>query len=314
MLREFRPSDAEAFFQLMRSQFPEEEALLGSRPEGLRDVVRRVYRWDYRLVLGLLRILGRPVFRFFVVEDSGKLAGVALLTYTQEAGYISEVVVDPAYRRRGHARRVVEACLSGAKASGRRYGVLDVLVGNAPARALYDKLGFQPLRSKSYMVKDLPAGRRGAGAGLPRNGRAFRRADAAALQKVLERDLPDRVLKVLPVERGAFSVPQVVAYGLGATTDAWVIDVGRGAEAFVRASVSTAMAAGNLTCPVIGPGVSDEGARQMVEYGLGWIAERGAPRVLSEVPDYAPRAKAALEAAGFVASYPLLTLYRDLGA
>ena len=98
MIRDLRKVDAPRVLEFLQTQFPEEEALLGTRPEGFAKVVHRVFRWDAQLVIRLARLFGRPLFRFFVVEEDGRIVATTLLSFPERSGYVSMVVVDPAYR------------------------------------------------------------------------------------------------------------------------------------------------------------------------------------------------------------------------
>jgi ribosomal protein S18 acetylase RimI-like enzyme len=55
---------------------------------------------------------------------------------------ITGLAVDPAHRRRGVARRLLDAAIREATARGARRLTLRVLAPNAPARALYEAAGF----------------------------------------------------------------------------------------------------------------------------------------------------------------------------
>ena len=56
--------------------------------------------------------------------------------------HINSLAVDEAWRRRGHARRLLEAVLADAAAAGARSATLEVRRSNDAARALYEGLGF----------------------------------------------------------------------------------------------------------------------------------------------------------------------------
>ena len=108
MLRELKVGDTPRFLVLLKNNFPEEEALMGTRPEGVTRIVRRVFRWDTRFFLGLLRLLGRSFFRFYVIEADHQVVATTFLSFSEKSGYVSMVVVDPARRRQGLARRLLE--------------------------------------------------------------------------------------------------------------------------------------------------------------------------------------------------------------
>lgn len=307
MLREFRASDVGPFFPLFSQHFPEESRALGLDPEAFQRIAHRIYRWDARLLFGLSRLLGRPVFRFFVIEQGDRLAATTLLTFTARAGYVSMVMVDTPFRRQGFAQRLLSAALSATRRTGRRFLVLEVLESNAPARALYEKTGFSRLRSETHFLWTAPADPRPASSPAPAGARPLCRADARRLAELAGGDLPASVRDVLPAERGHFLLPPLVTTGLESETTAWVLDDGTGPRMFVRATASRAMAAGHLTGPVVAAEVPPDRARAVVAHALGWLAERRVPRVLAEVADHNPRGEAALRSAGFAEDPALAT-------
>ncbi|MDY7102378.1 MAG: GNAT family N-acetyltransferase [Actinomycetota bacterium] len=60
-----------------------------------------------------------------------------------DAAGIRMLAVDPAAGRRGVGRALTIACVDRARAAGRRRVVLHTVDGNAPARRMYEALGFQ---------------------------------------------------------------------------------------------------------------------------------------------------------------------------
>ncbi|MBR1497462.1 MAG: ribosomal protein S18-alanine N-acetyltransferase [Oscillospiraceae bacterium] len=91
---------------------------------------------------------------FLVAEKDGEAAGYIGLAYVLDEGYISNVAVAPAFRRRG----VGDALLDGMEARGRALALafltLEVRESNAPARALYAKHGYRDVgRRKNYYEK-----------------------------------------------------------------------------------------------------------------------------------------------------------------
>lgn len=312
MLRDLRRGDAHAFFELMESGFPEESVVLGNRPEEFEKVFRRVFRWDTRLLIVLFRWFGRPIVRAFVIEADGRVVATALVTFPPGAAYVSNVVVDVAYRRRGYARTMLEESRRTAERAGRRYIALDVLDTNAGARTLYESIGYRPLRQRSEFVLDDP-GRFVAAPPAHPSIRPMRRADVPSLVALARRATPAEVEAVLPTGRGRFLESGVVSRILSSETSAWVIDRGRGPEGHVAAAVSRATEAGHIASPTIGATVDEGLALELLATAGAWCAARRAPRVISMVADDDVRGVAALSAAGFRHARSLHTLYRTVG-
>jgi ribosomal protein S18 acetylase RimI-like enzyme len=309
MLRDVRPTDVPRVMQFLRNEFPEEEAILGTRPEGIEKIVRRIFRWDARFFLGLLRVLGRPVYRFFVIENGGRIVATTLLNFPAGAGYVSMVVVDPTERRRGYARRLLEEARRATERRGRPFVVLDVLESNAPARALYERMGYRELRATGYLVLDLSGAAPDPAPSVP-GIRPFRKSDAPALAAIAQRNAPPEVARILPVKPRDLIGSNWVGQMMSTVTAAWVIDRGQGPEAHISASSTPVTEAGHLSSPVVAESADPAAVAALVRTAVAWIAERKAPRAVSMVPEANGRGRAALEAAGFHHAIAILTLYR----
>lgn len=89
------------------------------------------------------------------VEEGGAILGYVGMMAVLDEGYISNVAVAPAYRRRGVADALITALLACSEEWGLAFVTLEVRAGNEPAKALYTKHGFVPVgRRKNYY--DLP--------------------------------------------------------------------------------------------------------------------------------------------------------------
>jgi ribosomal protein S18 acetylase RimI-like enzyme len=311
MIRDVRRSDIPHIFPLIDREFPEESALLGKRPEEFEKVVRRVFRWDSRLVVGFLRLVGRPIFRFLVVEVDRRPVAMALVSFPRRSAYVSSVVVDPAHRRRGYAKAMLEEARRTAKRAERRYVALDVLETNSGARTLYESVGYRALRARAQFVHESPAE---LGKGLAADGvvRPFRRGDVSALVELLRRQTPPSVEEVLPTHPGMFLSSRIANRILGSQDAGWVVDRGRGPEAYVAVSVSKATEAAYMTAPVLGESVDDGLAGALLRTASAWCAAQNSPRILCMAADDNVRGRKALEAGGFRHAFALWTLYRPV--
>jgi len=311
MLRDLRREDGPQFFELMQRGFPEESALLGNRPEEFEKIFRRIFRWDSRLILGILKLFGRPIVRALVVEVDGRVVATTLVTFPEGSAYVSNVVVDATHRRQGYARRMLEEARRAASRAKRRYIVLDVLESNTGARTLYESLGYRPIRSRSQFVHDSMTQLATAPPANPAI-RAMHRSDVAPLVAISKRQTPPEVENVLPTRPERFSQHGIANRMMASEEASWVIDRGHGPEAHVAATVSDAFDAAHLTAPTLAESVDDRLAFELVATAGAWCATRKAHRVLSMVAADNPRGRAALEAVGFQHALPLWTLYRPV--
>jgi len=312
MLRDLRRADGPTLMDVMERGFPEESALLGNRREEFEKTFRRIFRWDSRLFLFLLEVFGHPIVRALVVEADGRLVATTFVTFPAGAAYVSNVVVDTGYRRRGYARQMLAEALASARRAKREYIALDVLESNTGARALYDSLGYRPLHSRVHLLHD--ATRQFTPAPGPNPSiRPMQRSDVPTLVETLRRQTPPEVEKVLPTRRERFVMSRIARRMLASEQAAWVVDRGHGPEGHIAAAVSKASEAGHLTAPVLAESLDDRLAVDLVATATAWCAARGVPRILTMVSDHNPRGRSALETVGFHDARPLWTLYRTVG-
>jgi ribosomal protein S18 acetylase RimI-like enzyme len=311
-IRAARGRDAPRVLEFLQRYFPAEEAVLGTRPEGFVRVFARVYRLDTRLVLGLLRLAGRPVFRFLVGEEDGRLVATTLLTFPGPSGWISMVAVDADYRRRGFARALLEEARAISARAGKTYVGLEVLADNAPAIQLYERLGYRRLGASGFQVHE--SARALAGGPDPSTPaiRGFRAEDAAALAEIARRRHPPEYERVLPTRKESIQGSRFVERALHESSATRAIDRGTGVEGWVAASVSPALAAAQLSAPILAESVEPELATRLVRTAGRWIAARQDGRVVALVAEANPAGRAALEGGGFHEAIRAYALYRPV--
>jgi GNAT superfamily N-acetyltransferase len=100
-------------------------------------------------ILSLLR----PPCGFIVAHAAGKPAGVAVVGRVGDDVAVDCVLTHPAVRRSGAATAVMYAAEAWASAERATRLLLTVAQSNDPARALYAKLGYEPLTSYHFRIK-----------------------------------------------------------------------------------------------------------------------------------------------------------------
>lgn len=79
---------------------------------------------------------------FLAAEIDGQVAGYVGMMHVLDEGYISNVAVGGAFRRRGIGDALIAELISRCESLGLVFVTLEVRRSNAPARALYEKHGF----------------------------------------------------------------------------------------------------------------------------------------------------------------------------
>lgn len=94
-----------------------------------------------------------------IVDDDGRVVGALWFAmkrkFDARIAYVFDVEIDADQRRRGHALRAFEALDREAVALGLTGVALHVFGHNTEARALYERLGYEPTNISLY--KPLPA-------------------------------------------------------------------------------------------------------------------------------------------------------------
>jgi ribosomal-protein-alanine N-acetyltransferase len=122
--------------------------------------------WSERAFLGALAAGAGE--RVAALRDAaGGLVGFCVWQEVADEAHVHNLAIRPERRREGLARRLLSACLGLAASRGARRVFLDVRRGNAPARALYGRLGFretgaraayytEPVEDALLLEADLP--------------------------------------------------------------------------------------------------------------------------------------------------------------
>lgn len=84
------------------------------------------------------------------LDDAGEPAAFGLGVVERGHVGLFDIVSNPARRRAGHGRRLVEGLMSWGRACGATRAYLQVVASNAGAIALYDKLGFREAYRHHY--------------------------------------------------------------------------------------------------------------------------------------------------------------------
>ncbi len=152
LIRDFRKSDLDDLLRLLPVCNAEEFTATGFDPDHVRGMVNRWFGWGGRFLFGLLGLFGAKPLKFLAAEADGKLVGTTMVEDRGKLGSISVVMVDPDFRRRGIATRLMTRALEYIRRRGKVRAVLGVLSTNVPAMDMYVKLGFRAFEHSVYFV------------------------------------------------------------------------------------------------------------------------------------------------------------------
>jgi len=86
---------------------------------------------------------GEPGFARVLAEPDGRLAAYLCAWTVLDELHIGNIGVDPALRRQGLARELMDEAHAWARARGATIAHLEVRAGNEPAIALYERIGYR---------------------------------------------------------------------------------------------------------------------------------------------------------------------------
>lgn len=92
--------------------------------------------------LSFMEEIKKDTSLYLVAYEGDDLVGVCGLVTSFDEGEVLNVSVKKAFRNKGIALQMLQRLLADAKSRGIKHFTLEVREGNAPARALYEKLGF----------------------------------------------------------------------------------------------------------------------------------------------------------------------------
>lgn len=193
-------------------QYPENEAwsVQSDEQEQLVDGMRNLSRmWPLIRLIQALSPPLRDLLRGYVWEEDGQMVGTTIVQRrgSTDVWIVGTVGVLPAYRRRGIARRCVEAGIDLIRKQGGTKAFLGVIDGNVPAYALYEDLGFEDytgeVEYEAWLEEAPPAPSLPVGYVRLRLG-TF---DWQPRYELEQRISPESLLKYEPVEVGRFRHP-----------------------------------------------------------------------------------------------------------
>ncbi len=164
-LRTWTPHDAVAMVRLLARAYHKAPNVRCFAPH------ERLEEWAHYLGQ-LVRTSACGEFRpeaSFIAERTATREPVGLVVTTAlapETAHVAQVAVDPELTRAGLGGRLVRAACGAARAAGQTQVTLVVGDDNVPARALYDRLGFQEAASFLFACRQTPLRRSFPAAGV----------------------------------------------------------------------------------------------------------------------------------------------------
>jgi ribosomal protein S18 acetylase RimI-like enzyme len=154
-IRKFTHQDTESFIRVATSAFAEEWIADGMTPDGFARQTRQIFRWrmiPYKLFTMLMGIQ----WEAFVAEVNGHAVGGAMYMGRKNRIVITNLMVDPAYRRQGIGQALLVKRLERLSQRNVPFVIVKALETNAASLGNLRKQGFVEYYRKSAYQCSLP--------------------------------------------------------------------------------------------------------------------------------------------------------------
>jgi [ribosomal protein S18]-alanine N-acetyltransferase len=129
------------------------------RPLGYADlpqviaIERRAFTTPWSLAMFVLELSKSSGLSLAAVDpEAGRLVGYLILSRYDTVWHLMNVAVEPARRRQGIARALLEQMID--RAGAEQQYTLEVRTSNAPAIALYERFGFRSAGTRPRYYRD----------------------------------------------------------------------------------------------------------------------------------------------------------------
>lgn len=284
-IRNFTHRDVDDFIRIARASFAQEWSADGLTPEDFERETRRIFRWrmiPYRLLTALMGIQ----WEGFVAEWDGKVVGGGMYIGREGRMTLTNLMVDPAYRRRGVGQALLVRRLERLKERGFPFVTAQVLESNTASLENLRKQGFVVFNRYTIYERSLSgsAGKSPAPAGLVI--RDILPSDRAVFKAIETTITPSEVLRLKGSAEAQYfpSVWQRI-YARFSGVTRWIKAVEYEGEVvgFLCAGYQARQRKGQVLQPVVRENRLDL-LPAMLDQVASWMAQTGREGLTVEVP------------------------------
>ncbi len=205
LVRDFRKSDLNDVLDAIRLSFTEEFKVTGFDPDRARKMANQMFGIVGRIFLGFSKLLGKEPVKFLVAEVNRRVIGTTMVTMQGKVGYISTVMVHPAYRRKGVAKKLTSYTLGYIEKREMKRAVLHVVSTNEPAKSLYSKLGFKNFEKIEYLLGKIDSLKHVKVEGV--KTRSFKREDIDTVYDLIRSSEDPKHLEIFDFDKNKLKTP-----------------------------------------------------------------------------------------------------------
>ncbi len=284
-IRKFNPSDVEAYIRLSKTSFAEEWTASGITLDDFETQTRQIFRWKmipYKLLTALMGIK----WEAFVAEADGKIVGGGMYIGRKDHMTITNLMVDPNYRRQGIGQSLLVKRLERLTELGVPFVTVQVLETNQASLGNLIKQGFEIYNKFTVYEHPLPMP---VTKNLPAvTVREIRKSDKAVFAELEKQTTQQVVLRLNGgVESQYFVSPGQKLYSRFIGYQKWLraFEVEGKTIGFLGAEFQKSQYKGYLLSPMVG----EEDLKYfpgMIRAAKSWLESAGKVSMILEVPDH----------------------------
>jgi ribosomal protein S18 acetylase RimI-like enzyme len=314
MIRKFKHTDVDDFIRLSQISFSDESLAAGITPEDFENETRRIFRWKmipYKLLAALMGVK----WEAFVAEKDGKVVGGGMYIGRNNRMTITNLMVDPEYRRQGIGQALLVKRLERLTERGFPYVTAQVLETNTASLENLKKQNFEVFNQYSTYERALPLHESRDSTTPPVTAREITRSDRASFEE-MERQITSPYFLYVKgsTESEYFQSGWLKLYARFTGNSVWItaFEVQGKTIGYINVRTHHRQYKGYLNPPV----VSDEHLQHlqaMIHTAGAWLAELGKESMVIEIPDGRTQIRDYLLDSGWTKQYTWVELIKWLG-
>ena len=195
IIRKFKHTDVEDFIRLSKSSFAEESIAAGISPEDFENETRRIFRWKMIPYKVLSTLMGVK-WEGYVAEKDGKVVGGGMYIGRNNRMSMTNLMVDPEFRRQGIGRALLIKRLERLSELGFPHATTQVLDTNSASLANIKKQNFELFNQYSVFERILPLPESKDSTIPPLTIREVNSSDKTLFREIEKKSTPPFVLHV----------------------------------------------------------------------------------------------------------------------
>jgi ribosomal protein S18 acetylase RimI-like enzyme len=283
-IRKFTHQDTEAYIHLAISAFADEWIADGMTPDEFAHNTRQMFGWKMLPIKLLTAVMGLQ-WEAFVAEVNGHIVGGGMYGGRKNRITITNLMVEPAYRRQGIGQALLVKRLERLSEFGVPFVTVKALETNQASLGNLRKQGFVEYYRKSVYDHSLPIslGKNDAGRVI---GRKLKASDQALLKEIEKKTMSPFVIHNEGSQNVFFSSLGQKLYDQYVGNHYWTraFEVDGATVGFLAAHHAHPMTRGYIYPPVIAPESTLYLPAMMRQAGI-WMEAAGLESVKIEVAD-----------------------------